>query len=168
MGQNSIDVVTDRALGVYLDIVDTAQTLDVLMSRALAPKKLTLYQYRVLAALLREGPQSQQELNDKHFRTEYVASSTLASLEERRLIVRRGHEHDKRQRMVHLSPEGHAFIEELFPRHSRLVRAHMAALNGREQNTLRRLCQKVMEGNPLKFISELTLVEAEEDLRESW
>jgi MarR family 2-MHQ and catechol resistance regulon transcriptional repressor len=168
MGESSVDVATDRALGVYVDMVDAAQTLDVLMSRALAPKKLTLNQYRVLAGLLREGPLSQQELNDRHFRTEYVASSTLASLEERGLVVRRGHEHDKRQRMVHLSPEGHAFIEELFPRHSRLVRAQLAALTGREQNTLRRLCQKLMDGNPLKFISELTLVEAEEDLRPNW
>lgn len=165
MGQNSLEIATQRALGVYVDVVDAAQTLDVLLSRPLTMKKLTLGQYRVLATLLREGPQSQQELNDKHFRTETTASSTLAALEERGLIVRRGHENDKRQRMVHLSPEGHALIEELFPRHSRLVRAQMAVLTVREQNTLRKLCQKVMEGNPLKFISELTLVEAEEDVR---
>ena len=149
-------------------MVDAAQTLDVLLTRPLTPNKLTLGQYRVLATLLHDGPQTQQELNDKHFRTEGTAVSALARLEERGLIVRRGHEHDKRQRMVHLSPQGHALIEELYPRHSRLVRAQLAALTGREQNTLRRLCQKLMDGNPLKFISELTLVEAEEDVRENW
>lgn len=168
MRQNGIDAATDRVLGVYLDLVDAAQTVDVFLSRTLAPRKLTLGQYRILATLLREGPQSQQEMNDRHFRSEGTASGTLAVLEERGLIVRRGHEQDKRQRMVHLSPQGHAFIEELFPRHSRLVRAQMAALTGREQIMLRKLCRKLMEGDPLKFISELTLVEAEEDLRQKW
>lgn len=38
----------------------------------------------------------------------------------------------------------------------------MSALNGAEEIALRRLGQKLMEGDPVKFMKELALVEAEE------
>lgn len=157
-------MATERALGVYEDVVEAAQTLDILLSRPLAQAKLSLAQFRVLATLLEDGPQPQVELTERHFRTEAGASTTLALMEKRGLIVRRGHESDGRQRMVHLSPQGHALIEKLFPRQARLVRAQMAVLSGREQITLRKLCQKLMEGDPVKFMKELSLVEADEDV----
>jgi len=162
MTRSKLDIATERALGVYEDVVDTARMLDTLLSRPLVQAKLTLSQFRVLATLLEHGPQPQLDLTDRHFRTEAGASSTLTVMERRGLIVRRDHEDDKRQRMIHLSPEGHALIGKLFPREARLVRAEMAVLTGREQEALRKLCQKLMEGDPVKFISELRLVEAEE------
>jgi hypothetical protein len=35
----------------------------------------------------------------------------------------------------------------------------MSALNNREQETLRRLCQKLGDGDPVKFVLELTAVD---------
>jgi MarR family 2-MHQ and catechol resistance regulon transcriptional repressor len=162
MAVRKVDAKTERALEAYLDLVDVVHSLEAFLSRPLTPAKLTLGQFRVLATLLHSGPQSQRALIEKHFRTEGNASSALAILEKRGLIVRRGHEGDKRQWVVHLSPEGHALIARIFPRHANLVRAQMAALNGREQIALRKLCQKLIVGDPLKFISELTLVDSDE------
>jgi MarR family 2-MHQ and catechol resistance regulon transcriptional repressor len=156
------DSENERALAAYLSLVDAAHSLEAFLARPLLPAKLTLGQFRVLATLLQAGPQSQRALIEKHFRTEGNGSSVLGGLERRGLIVRRGHEVDKRQWMVHLSPQGHALAAKVYPRHAKLVRAEMAALNGREQGVLRKLCRKLYVGNPLKFISELTLMDEEE------
>jgi len=168
MARGRFEIKRERSMEAYLDLIDAATTVDALVSRPLIHNKVTLGQFRVLSTLLETGPQTQQALFERHFRTEANASSTLAILERRGLIVRRGHEADKRQRMVHLSPQGHAFIAKLMPKQTRVVRAQMAALNGREQNTLRKLCQKLIEGNPTRFIAELTLAEREEETPKDW
>jgi MarR family 2-MHQ and catechol resistance regulon transcriptional repressor len=151
-----------RAAKAYFSLIDAAHTLEAFLARPLAPAKLTLGQFRVLETLLRSGAQAQGTLVDLHFRSEGTGSSTLAGLERRGLIVRRDLEGDGRKWKVHLTPEGQALAAKVLPRHTNLVRAKMAALNGREQNVLWKLCDKLTVGNPMRFISELTLVDGED------
>jgi hypothetical protein len=46
-------------------------------------------------------------------------------------------------------------IAEAFPLHAMLVRAQMSVLDVREQETLCRLCRKLSQGDPGRFILEL-------------
>jgi hypothetical protein len=43
----------------------------------------------------------------------------------------------------------------------KVVRARMNVLSNREQEMLRRLCRKLDLGNPMKFVRELTKVDAD-------
>jgi DNA-binding MarR family transcriptional regulator len=152
---------SSRAVGAYLSLIDAAHMLEAFLARPLTPAKLTLGQFRVLATLLKQGPQPQRTLIDLHFRTDSNASAMLKGLERRGLIARLDLECDSRKWKVHLTPEGRALAAKVLPRHTNLVRAKMAALNAREQTTLRKSCEKLCKGNPMRFISELTLVEEE-------
>jgi len=52
-------------------------------------------------------------------------------------------------------------MKEVLPRHSKLVKALMRVLDGREQKTLVRICQKLRAGDALKFVSELRMEDVE-------
>jgi len=55
---------------------------------------------------------------------------------------------------VMLSPEGQRIFPDTFRKHSKVVKAKMRALEGREQHTLSRLCQKLRRGDVLRFVQE--------------
>jgi MarR family transcriptional regulator, 2-MHQ and catechol-resistance regulon repressor len=113
-------------------------------------------QFRVLEALLMHGPLRQDSMSELIVMDPGNLRYFTAGLEKAVLIVKRPDEEDKRQVMIHLTPQGRALITKVFPRHAKLVRAEMATLGAREQEVLSRICQKLREGNPLKFISEIT------------
>jgi uncharacterized protein with von Willebrand factor type A (vWA) domain len=65
-----------------------------------------------------------------------------------------------------LTPEGKEWIAHVFPKHAKVVKAEMRALDGREQQSLARLCQKLRRGNLERFMREIVLVNPEET--EEW
>jgi DNA-binding MarR family transcriptional regulator len=56
---------------------------------------------------------------------------------------------------VFLTEQGRAVIAEAMRKHAKYVKAEMRALDGREQQTLSRLCRKLQEGDPLRFFREI-------------
>ncbi len=64
--------------------------------------------------------------------------------------------------MVSLTPLGKKFIGNLLPKHAKMVKSLMRVLHGREKKSLIRICQKLREGDVVKYISELTHEEVEE------
>jgi hypothetical protein len=63
---------------------------------------------------------------------------------------------------IRLTRGGKRFIANVFFQHSKVVKAEMRALDGREQWTLERLCRKVRIGDLGKFLQEIVMVEPEE------
>ena len=56
---------------------------------------------------------------------------------------------------VGLTKTGKRFIADVLPNHTKMVKALMRALDGRDQDTLSRLCRKLRAGNPVRFFAEL-------------
>lgn len=69
----------------------------------------------------------------------------------------------KRIVVLGLTDEGERYIRALLPRHIKLVKALMRALDGREQESLIRICRKLRRKNILRFISELTHGNADDE-----
>jgi DNA-binding MarR family transcriptional regulator len=65
--------------------------------------------------------------------------------------------------IVRLTPLGEKLIGSVLPKQAKVVKALMRALHGREQQTLSRLCTKLRKGDVLKFISEITHEDVDED-----
>jgi DNA-binding MarR family transcriptional regulator len=63
--------------------------------------------------------------------------------------------------VVGLTRKGKKFMKEVVPRHSKLVKAMMRVLDGREQKTLVRICRKLREGDVLKFMNEIRMEDVE-------
>jgi len=159
MAEFTGDPRAQRALDAYRNMVRATESLGALLSRQLATFGLTLSQFELLAALLQGGPLSQAELVEALLSSNSNMNLVTGNLHKRGLVVRRAHERDRRKVMVHLTPAGQKLIAKVFPRHCKVVRARMSALLDREQETLRRLCEKLDLGNVMKFVSELTAVD---------
>jgi DNA-binding MarR family transcriptional regulator len=63
---------------------------------------------------------------------------------------------------MRLTPRGREWIAWIFPKHAKVVKSHMRAIDGREQQTLSRVCRKLREGDIIKFVREITMVDVEE------
>ena len=68
----------------------------------------------------------------------------------------------RRVSMVRLTPFGEKFIGVVIPKHAKVVKAFMRAINAREQESLSRMCGKLRRGDVVRFISEMTHWEVEE------
>lgn len=175
---------TSRAFAAYVDLMDTADWLRDKMSRQLETWNLTMMQFRVMETIYRNGPQYQQELSRKFQCSKQNVGHVIKSLVGCRCLRRevsnlpltpstrwanpgRGPRmkrapHGRRINLVRLTAEGERLIAYVFPRHRKVVKAEMRALEGREQETLSRLCRKLKEGDIVKFFKEIRMKEADE------
>jgi MarR family transcriptional regulator, 2-MHQ and catechol-resistance regulon repressor len=151
------DEKAERALRVYKDLVKATEDMMALQGRQLDSLGLTVSQYRVLETLLRRGPMGQGTLGAEALAAGSNTTIVIRNLERRGLVVRRPDQNDTRKKVVHLTPKGKKLVTKVFPMQARLVQAQMAALDGREQERLARLCRKLGGGNPERFL-ELTAV----------
>ncbi|MGO9591858.1 MAG: hypothetical protein ACLP3K_17655 [Candidatus Acidiferrales bacterium] len=73
---------------------------------------------------------------------------------------------DREGRMVHvvgLTARGKKFIGNVLPRHAKVVKALMRALDAREQDSISRVCRKLREGDALKFLNEMRFEDADDE-----
>jgi MarR family 2-MHQ and catechol resistance regulon transcriptional repressor len=100
-------------------------------------------------------------LGKKILRGESSINVVVTNLERQGWIARRAHRTDGRKVMIELTAKGRQLIERVYPHHVKVVRARMNVLSNREQEMLRRLCRKLDLGNPMKFVRELTKMDAD-------
>jgi hypothetical protein len=63
---------------------------------------------------------------------------------------------------VRLTPRGRHFIGTFFPKHAKVIKSLMRALDGREQVTLIRLLEKLRKGDVVKFVKEIRMYDEED------
>jgi len=148
------DERTERALRAYTGLVRAVDAVTGLLEMQLGPRGLTLSQGRVLDALTRFGPMSHLNLAKKILRTKSAVAGVVKGLQRRGLVRSRTGYRDRRTRIARVTPRGKILAGEVVPQHTRLVRARMATLGGREQETLARLCEKLIAGDSTKFAGE--------------
>lgn len=173
---------TLRAFRAYVDLLDTAEWFREQLRGPLEAFDLTMGGFRLLELLYREGPMSMRDVVEKRRDNRQNLSVIIARLqeygwvrwevsilppakiEEQRLpIARRGRpRRGRRAGIVRLTPRGEKFIGKVFPKHAVVVKARMRVLDGREQETLSRLCRKLREGDLLKFLKEMLYEDVEE------
>jgi DNA-binding MarR family transcriptional regulator len=173
---------TQRAWGAYLDLVDTADWIRRELRGPLAAFGLTIEEFRLLVMLYRDGPLTMSMAAERRSRTPQAMHLTIVSAEEfgwvQRQIValkptvkssrvpraKRGRWRlGRRMGIVRLTAQGEKLIGNVLPKQAKLVKAWMRALDGREQTTLSQLCGKLREGDVVKFYSEITHLDEEED-----
>ena len=145
---------SERALRAYSGLIRAADSVTGLLEMQLDPMGLTLSQGRVLEALMKFGPMSHLSLARKILRSKSAVALVVKELERRRLVKSRTDKRDRRKQTVRVTLAGNKLAAELVPVHTRLIRAQMATLGGREQETLARLCEKLIAGDSAKFAEE--------------
>ena len=167
---------TERALRAYTAFLDTGDWLKAEVRVPLESFGMTLSEFRLLEVLHRQGALPVVDLARRRGSRWHNVAFLIKGMEERGWVRRamamlppvdfkRAHlpksRRDERRRgramtVVGLTAEGKNFIQQVLATHSKLVKALMRALDGREQDLLFRLCRKLREGNPVRFFAELT------------
>jgi MarR family 2-MHQ and catechol resistance regulon transcriptional repressor len=161
-----------RAVRAYQDLLDTAEWMRERMSRQLASWDLTIAQFNILEMIALEGGQYQTAIGQR-FRCSRQNSTVVILRLEKMGLVRRKASHLARMHgkaglgtrvvLVELTAEGKELVADVSPKHAKVVKAEMRALEGREQATLSRLCEKLKLGDPARFIREFKWTDPEEE-----
>ena len=159
----TLKVRRKKALEAYGELVRAIEKLNLLLDSQLRGFDLTDGQFRVLETLCRTGPMSQSDLGQRISRDGSDVHVISSNLEKRGLVIRRAHDTDRRKVSVHLTPEGRRLITNFLPHREKLTFARMRALTYTEHETLRRVCEKLAEGDPIKFFLEMSMVDREEE-----
>ncbi|HXU48659.1 MAG TPA: hypothetical protein VN727_06395 [Candidatus Binatia bacterium] len=167
---------SERAFQAYLDLLDAADYMKARVYDQLADHGLTIRGVRVLELLHRQGPALlmviAQKCQWKRQNLDVIVKGLADDgwVEAKRLKVEELEtlgveipEGDGRPlSLLSLTEQGAAFAARFLPRHAKVIKAYMRALEGREQRTLSQLCRKLREGDAVKFISEMEHEDAEE------
>lgn len=168
---------TERALRAYLDLLDAADYMKARAYDQLAFYGVTMRGFRVLELLNRQGPTrsteiaracqwSRQNLDVivKRLIEDELVASELVKPEKAELDTEDVEDKPGMRpvAMLRLTEIGTDFVARFLPRHGKVVKAYMRALDGRQQETLSELCRKLREGDVVRFISEMEHEDEEE------
>jgi len=151
-----------RAVATYASLTRATHSLDNLLDRQCENLGLSPSQFRVLEHVLLHGPIATGDLAEKIMFGDSTISVVTKNLEREGLVVRRADENDGRKAIVHLTSKGKELIQSILPKRAKVLRAQMCVLGKREQENLERLCRKLAEGDPVKFLLEMTMVDEDE------
>jgi DNA-binding MarR family transcriptional regulator len=166
---------TVRAFQAFLNVMDTADWFENELRGPLESFDLSMPGFRVLEMLYREGALPVPDVARRRLCTRQNIVFIIASLEERGWVrqmvvrvpaavikesrlakLRRGIRRDgPRVSVVGLTKAGKRFVGRVLPRHVKVIKALMRALEGREQESLSKMCRKLREGDVVKFVSEM-------------
>lgn len=167
---------TVRAFETYMVFLDTAQWLRNYMREQLGSFDVTMGAFRLLELLYREGPMEVSTAANKRQSFHANMVFIINQLEKRGWVCRevvnlppasvtpsrlpkskRGQKRvGRRVAVVRLTPLGEKVVDVILPKHAKVVKALMRTLDGREQESLARLCLKLRKGDVRKFVHELT------------
>ena len=166
-GRKTQDQRRLTAFRAFLEILDTADWIRHEIRPQLKMFDISMEELRCLEMLHRAGRMTMGELAERRHCTKQSAANLVEGLRKRgwaeyqveRLTKVPDRKGDRRRgwRVGHiqLSADGHRFIRGVLPRNMKLVLAFMRALEWREQEVLIRICQKLREGNILRFLREM-------------
>ena len=152
-----------QALATYTSLARAVHSLDRLLDGQCEAFGLSPSQFRVLEHLQMYGPMATGELAERVMFGDSTISVVSRNLERAGLLTRRADASDGRKAIVHLTHAGRELVEKILPKRGKVLRAKMCVLGKREQENLDRLCQKLTEGDAVKFVVEMTLADEEEE-----
>ncbi|MFA1641537.1 MarR family winged helix-turn-helix transcriptional regulator [Chryseomicrobium aureum] len=109
-------------------------------------------EFAVLELLYHKGRQALQKIGSKILLASGSITYVVDKLERRGLINRIASEEDRRVTYAEISPQGRAFMEELFPKHEIQLVELLNVLTSEEKQTLTTLLRKL--GLSIKNLSE--------------
>lgn len=136
----------ERALRLWIALARAYATFSREVASRVSDYGLTTPQFGILEALHHLGPLPLGELASKLLVTGGNVTYVMDRLEQQGLVTRERAEGDRRIVLAHLTDEGRALIEAVFPGHAAFVEEAVSHLDASEQETLRALLKKLGKG----------------------
>jgi MarR family transcriptional regulator, 2-MHQ and catechol-resistance regulon repressor len=121
---------------VWLVIAKSYRALSLVAEWSIANTGLCLTDFTALEALLHKGPLTISQIQEKVRLASGSMTAAVDRLEKLGLVVRKASSHDRRARVVELTPEGKRLAASSFERHAKDLEALMAALSEKEMQQL--------------------------------
>lgn len=131
------------ALDGYIKLSRAAESVTKQINTHLSDHDLTISQFGALEALYHLGPLPSGELGEKILKSSGNMTFVVDNLVKRGLVFRLRREDDRRCVDIHLTEEGRALIQEIWPAHLAGVVETMSALSASELSQLATLCRKL-------------------------
>lgn len=131
------------ALNVYIKLARANDTLGRSLARELKAQGLSTSQLGLLELLHHLGPMCQRAAAAKLLQSGGNVTTVVDNLEARALVRRERNVDDRRFVTLHLTDQGRALIERVFPGHAHRITRLMSALTPEEQSTLSSLLRKL-------------------------
>jgi MarR family 2-MHQ and catechol resistance regulon transcriptional repressor len=104
---------------------------------------LTIAEFGVLEALHHKGPLLLSDLKEKILVSNAGVTYLVDRLEARGLVERRRCDRDRRAYYAHLTDDGTAFVERIFPEHAAAIEEAFSVLDPAERATATELLRRV-------------------------
>jgi MarR family transcriptional regulator, 2-MHQ and catechol-resistance regulon repressor len=127
----------------FLVLSRATRALEAHAVQSIAHTGLGTSDFSVLEALLHKGPLPVNVLGKKVLLTSGSMTAAVDRLTERGLVARTDHPHDRRVRVVALTPEGRRLIKPAFARHQADLEDVVSVLTRDERITLVELLRKL-------------------------
>lgn len=131
------------ALDGYIKLSRAAESVSKQINAHLSDHDLTISQFGALEALYHLGPLPSGELGEKILKSSGNMTFVVDNLVKRGLVFRQRREEDRRCVDIHLTEDGRALIQKIWPAHLAGVVSTMNALSQAEQSQLAALCRKL-------------------------
>ena len=129
------------ALDTFIKFTRASAAFESRLYQNAAIEDLTPSQFGVLETLYHLGSLCQGELSGKLLKSTGNMTLVLDNLEKRGLVRRARESEDRRMVMIHITPEGHALIERIFPCMAAVIQEEFSILTSAEQEELGRICR---------------------------
>ena len=140
---NHTSTAINRALSTYVKLVRATDAVHNQINAHLAQYDLTTSQFGVLEAIYHLGPMQIGEIGAKILKSSGNMTLVIDNLIKRGLVYRERQPDDRRCIQIHLTANGKARMDELWPTHAQGVVDAFAVLTPAEQEELAALCHKL-------------------------
>ena len=105
------------AVHLWLVLWKAARAVEAYSSRSISQFGMVPTDFGVLEALLHKGSLTVKQIGEKVLLTSGSMTAAVDRLEKRGLVIRSNDDHDRRTRIISLTPEGRELIERAFACH---------------------------------------------------
>jgi MarR family 2-MHQ and catechol resistance regulon transcriptional repressor len=123
--------------------MQTSKSIHERIKEEMTRNKLSITEFSVLEVLYQKGKQTIQQIGNCILISSGSMTYVIDKLEQKGLINRNDCPNDRRVIHVTLTDEGNELMEEIMPKHHKLVDHMFDSLNSNEAETLVQLLKKV-------------------------
>jgi MarR family 2-MHQ and catechol resistance regulon transcriptional repressor len=133
----------DLALSTWVKLARAAAIVGKRTGEHIRSAGLTVGQFGAMDTIYHKGPMTPGELCSKQLVSGGNMTVVLDNLEKDGLVVRVPSKTDGRSVTIHLTPQGEAKMDQVFPEHARVVGELLASLSTEDQRLLGDLLRKL-------------------------
>jgi len=133
----------DEALDLYIALSRASQWVNAHADRDIRTHGLNRTEFGVLELLYHKGAQPIQQIGGKVLMSSGNITYVVDKLEKKQYVSRKASTEDRRLVYAEITAQGRQFIEDVFPKHAKVIGKAVEGLTSEEKQAASRLLKKL-------------------------